>query len=178
MSGVPPLAFPNIKRSVARSGNPTSAAPAAWSTCANTVRPLAFTSASSRLIVSLGSWLLRTVINPSAVMAWTPVRQMIEINANSFAGMDIATPFALGQIDDSTARDPKRSRRWRCAGLLAIRLEHRVELGKIAQDAGDRDIARVEQVVAHLRDPAAHHLGDGAGADLRRAGEMQARFQV
>jgi hypothetical protein len=32
----------------------------------------------------------------SAVMACTPVREMIEINASNFAEMDIATPFALG----------------------------------------------------------------------------------
>jgi hypothetical protein len=39
---------------------------------ANTVKPFAFTAASSLFIVSFGPWLLRIVINPSTAIACTP----------------------------------------------------------------------------------------------------------
>src|SRR5215467_11264323 len=48
---------------------------------ANIVRPFAFTSASSRFIVSLGPWLLRNVINPSAAIACTPHSHIAAANA-------------------------------------------------------------------------------------------------
>src|SRR5262245_17388607 len=44
--------------------------------------PLAFTSASSRFIVSLGPKLLLIVISPSAAMACAPNRHIDAINAN------------------------------------------------------------------------------------------------
>src|SRR5271165_6008172 len=72
MSGVPAFAAPKMSSSVGRSGNPTAAAPPAWSIRANTVMPLARMSASSRSIVSFGPNLLGTVVKPSAAMALPP----------------------------------------------------------------------------------------------------------
>jgi hypothetical protein len=48
---------------------------------ANTVRPFAFTAASSLSIVSFGPWLLRIVINPSTAIACTPQKHMSAVNA-------------------------------------------------------------------------------------------------
>src|SRR5262249_4728770 len=81
LSAVCAGAPPNTKGWVPGGGPPPPPAPAAWSTGANTASPLAFTSASSRFTVLFGSWLLRTVIKPSAAMACTPVRQMNKIKA-------------------------------------------------------------------------------------------------
>src|SRR5262249_53573331 len=52
--------------------------------------PLAFTSASSRFIVSLGPKLLLTVISPSAAMACAPDRHIAAINASILRKMVIA----------------------------------------------------------------------------------------
>jgi hypothetical protein len=56
ISGVPPLALPNFCRSVGRNGNPTAAAPVAWSIPANTVRPYGGLKPDHRIF--------RTVIAP------------------------------------------------------------------------------------------------------------------
>src|SRR6516162_6071104 len=42
---------------------------------ANTVKPFAFTAASSLFIVSFGPWLLLIVVNPSTAIACTPQKQ-------------------------------------------------------------------------------------------------------
>src|SRR5215467_13563287 len=90
MSDVPTLGLPNIRRSFGRSGNPTAAAPRSCGICAKTVMPLAFTSASSRLIVSLGPKLLLIVVSPSAAMAFAPDRNIAAINASILRKMVIA----------------------------------------------------------------------------------------
>jgi hypothetical protein len=68
MSGVPPRALPKISSSVGRKDSPTAAAAAAWSICANALKPRALTSASNRFMVSSGPYLLRIVVNPRAAM--------------------------------------------------------------------------------------------------------------
>ena len=71
--------------------------------------------------------------------------------------------------------------------LLDIGLQHRGGLGEIlvglhqhrqARDAGDRDVAGVEQVVADLHDVLADRLVMLFGADLQRAREMQLHLQL
>jgi hypothetical protein len=71
-------------------------------------------------------------------------------------------------------------------GLFDIGLEHGVGLGEIvvgldqhrqARNAGNRDVTGIEKVVADLHDIFAHGLGDVAGVDLQRAGEVKPDFQ-
>src|SRR6516162_5968414 len=48
---------------------------------ANTVKPFAFTAASSLFIVSFGPWLLRIVVNPSTAIPCTPQKHTSAVNA-------------------------------------------------------------------------------------------------
>src|SRR5262249_48601313 len=67
---------------------------------ANIVRPFAFTSASSRFIVSFGPWLLRIVINPSAAIACAPHSHIAAANAKC-RGI-LRRPAARGQLGPRT----------------------------------------------------------------------------
>ena len=115
ISGVPPLAAPKTRRSVGRSDIPAAAAPAAWSTWANTVIPFALTSASSLFIVSSGPKALGIVIKPSAAIACPP---------NWRCGDRVYCSSALSSLGLSGARQSFAPKLALLYGALQISLVH------------------------------------------------------
>jgi hypothetical protein len=72
-------------------------------------------------------------------------------------------------------------------GFREVRPQHVGGLGELlvgahqagqARNAGDRDVAGIEQVVGQLHDITGDRRGDVVRRDLQRAGEVQARLEL